>query len=326
MYISIDVKEIEERIGYEFKNKKMLYQAFTRKSFSNENGGQNNEVLEFIGDKAIDNIVIDVLISYYGKTNEVDELETSIPVGQLSKTKSQLVNKTMLAHRIDIMGLKKYLLLGKGDETENIDDELSVKEDLFESIVGAVKIDSENDYNAIYKTVIQMLDPYFYLENGFDADNKDYISFVYEYVKKHTCSYPVPLYNEENNMWNCCIILPNQLIYRGSGKSKFSARYNACKNCYNDLVDKGYISSIVNIFDIIGEPEISKSLDQLNRLKTKGFFENVRDSYREENGLWICCIEADSLSADGQGTGKTEAKKMAAYNILLKIFVSMKKS
>ncbi len=325
MYISIDVKKIEEIIGYEFTNKKMLYQAFTRSSYSNENGGQNNEVLEFIGDKAIDNVVIDVLLDYYGKINEVDELETSIPVGQLSKTKSQLVNKTMLAHRIEILGLKDYLLLGKGDEAENIDDELSVKEDLFESIVGAVKMDSGNDYNSIYHTVIQMLDPYFYLENGFDAENKDYISIVYEYGKKNTNYYPETMYKEIKNGWNCLVIVSKQLVFEGSGRSKSSARFNACKDCYKYLVDKGYISSILNIFDIIGEPEISRSLDQFNRLKTKGFFESVRDSYREENGLWFCSIETDSFSGEGQGVGKTEARRMAAYNLLLKMFTSMKK-
>ena len=50
-----------------FKNLDLLNQAFTRRSYSEENGGENNEVLEFIGDKALDFAVIKLLIDKYGK-------------------------------------------------------------------------------------------------------------------------------------------------------------------------------------------------------------------------------------------------------------------
>ena len=45
---------IQGQIGYRFNNLDLLKQAFTRRSYSEENGGENNEVLEFIGDKALD--------------------------------------------------------------------------------------------------------------------------------------------------------------------------------------------------------------------------------------------------------------------------------
>ena len=41
---------IEKQIGYTFENKELLQQAFIRRSYSKENGGEDNEVLEFIGD------------------------------------------------------------------------------------------------------------------------------------------------------------------------------------------------------------------------------------------------------------------------------------
>ncbi len=40
---------VQNQIGYDFKNPLLLRQAFVRKSYSSENGGENNEVLEFIG-------------------------------------------------------------------------------------------------------------------------------------------------------------------------------------------------------------------------------------------------------------------------------------
>lgn len=44
---------VQNQIGYEFKNQRLLRQAFVRKSYSAENGGENNEVLEFIGDTVL---------------------------------------------------------------------------------------------------------------------------------------------------------------------------------------------------------------------------------------------------------------------------------
>ena len=58
-----DLVFIQDQIGYEFKNLSLLMQAFTRRSYSEENGGENNEVLEFIGDKVLDFFVVKFLIT-----------------------------------------------------------------------------------------------------------------------------------------------------------------------------------------------------------------------------------------------------------------------
>lgn len=59
-------KMVQGQIGYDFKNLDLLQQAFTRRSYTAENGGENNEVLEFIGDKALDFMVVKLLIQKYG--------------------------------------------------------------------------------------------------------------------------------------------------------------------------------------------------------------------------------------------------------------------
>ena len=53
-----ELKRIEDIIGYNFNNLDLLQQAFVRRSYSEENGGENNEVLEFIGDKALDIVIV----------------------------------------------------------------------------------------------------------------------------------------------------------------------------------------------------------------------------------------------------------------------------
>ena len=61
-----DLAEIQDKIGYPFANLDLLQQAFVRRSYSKENGGEDNEVLEFIGDKVLDFIVVKLLAEKYG--------------------------------------------------------------------------------------------------------------------------------------------------------------------------------------------------------------------------------------------------------------------
>ena len=57
---------------------------------------------------------------------------------ELTKIKSRMVEKRTLANRIDELGFAELLLMGKGDIKNNVAKEMSVMEDLFEAILGAV--------------------------------------------------------------------------------------------------------------------------------------------------------------------------------------------
>lgn len=75
--------EVQKKIGYWFNNTDLLLQAFTRSSYSTQYGGENNEVLEFLGDKVLDFYVVKVISDrfgfvksqsdYYDKENDNDE-------------------------------------------------------------------------------------------------------------------------------------------------------------------------------------------------------------------------------------------------------------
>ena len=66
-----DLMFIQSQIGYEFKNLDLLQQAFTRRSYSEENGGENNEVLEFIGDKVLDLFAVKYLITHNSNSTQL---------------------------------------------------------------------------------------------------------------------------------------------------------------------------------------------------------------------------------------------------------------
>ena len=61
-----ELEIIQNRIGYRFYNPDLLQQAFVRRSYAVENGGEDNEVLEFIGDKALDICIVKILVEKFG--------------------------------------------------------------------------------------------------------------------------------------------------------------------------------------------------------------------------------------------------------------------
>lgn len=156
-----NVKKIESTIGYTFRDASLLAQAFTRSSFCNENNRgrvkyQSNEILEFFGDSVLSAAVVTYLINERTERYE-HGVRSELAEGEFSNVKSRLCDKKSLSCAIDRLGLQKYLRLGEGDRKLGIAEEPSVKEDLFESIIGAVFIDSDKNMNAVSTVVSKML-------------------------------------------------------------------------------------------------------------------------------------------------------------------------
>ena len=183
----------------------MLKQAFTRRSYSEENGGENNEVLEFIGDKVLDLVAVKILIQNYGhlangdpvdgtklsvweqefkrnqpgyKDPDINSFSCDCNENDLTKIKSRMVSKKALAGRTDELGFSEYLIMGKGDIQNNVNEEYSVKEDLFEAIVGAVTIDSGWNLNALQGVIEAMLVPEDVLSDDTDTN---YVRMIQEW-------------------------------------------------------------------------------------------------------------------------------------------------
>ena len=137
---------IQEKIGYKFNEQYLLVQAFTRKSFATENyNWEDNEKLEFVGDKVLDFIVVKKLTNLYGfraetvsqslesiqrgekisEDNLVDEVnfEFVYSEGEMTEIKKQVVQTSFLARAIEALELEKYLLMGKGDIKNNVQNE-----------------------------------------------------------------------------------------------------------------------------------------------------------------------------------------------------------
>ena len=159
---NFDILEIERIIGYTFKDKSLLLQSFTRTSFCNEHNGhgeeyQSNEVLEFFGDGVLSVAIISFMLNEC-TARYSHGIKTELNEGDFSNLKSKLSDKQNLSKSMKALGLQKYLRMGEGDAKLGIADEPSVMEDLFESIIGAIYVDSDMSMEAVIKSVTGMLD------------------------------------------------------------------------------------------------------------------------------------------------------------------------
>ena len=347
-----DLMFIQSQIGYEFKNLDLLQQAFIRRSFSEENGGENNEVLEFIGDKVLDLFVVKYLTEKHGfLLSELDDTEVDFDEFSCEKTEAELteikkllVQKKTLANRIDVLGLSDYLLMGKGDILQNISEENSVKEDLFEAILGAIAIDSNWNIEALENAVSIMLAPESILS---DSDTEDYVSLIQEWSYSKNKS--IPLYHFEKSgyeitwyipfdgvsqqsesifdqeihktKYHCLLKLSDDLpIFRGFGKTQPEAKRNVCKLAYEYLCKK---DMWLSISDEIDNPNKDDAINQLEILARRDYFSiptyEFNQTYdKDGNPVWesICRIAEKEKSFSAKSSSKKDAKKSAAYQML----------
>ena len=169
----INVNEIEKKIGYKFRDKSLLLQALTRTSFVNEHKGrtntpyQSNEVLEFFGDSILSASIVTLFIKEFSLRYE-HGVRTKLGEGDFTVIRSRLTDKKNLSKRALELGLGEYLRMGEGDAKLGIKNEPSVLEDVFESIIGAVYIDSDMNLEVVNRVVAGMLD----IASVVNTDNK----------------------------------------------------------------------------------------------------------------------------------------------------------
>ena len=128
------LRELQETIGYEFKDRALLKQALTHSSYANEHKMDHshcNERLEFLGDAVLELVTSDFLYHKYA----------DLPEGELTKTRASIVCELTLAACAGDIRLGERLYLGKGEEATGGRLRNSVVSDAFEALIGAVYLD-----------------------------------------------------------------------------------------------------------------------------------------------------------------------------------------
>lgn len=126
--------ELQERIGYSFRQEGLLRQAVTHSSYANEKHMKklsDNERLEFLGDAVLEVVSSEFLYRNYPK----------LPEGDLTKLRASIVCEPTLALCTREIGLGDYLYLGKGEDLTGGRGRKSILSDALEAVIGAIYLD-----------------------------------------------------------------------------------------------------------------------------------------------------------------------------------------
>lgn len=242
---------IFEKFKYDFKNDNLLKQAFTRKSYAVEQHRESNEVLEFLGDRVLDYIVTKKMLEKYSPIKKDDYFKSEYSEGFYTELKKTIVNGKTLSKKIEELDLNKYLIVNKSDKQGNVINEDSVKEDLFEALIGAITIDINYDIEQVEKIIENVID--FDIKfNDFEKnyqkklsdeiikykDRKDnYVGCLNEMSQKGYIFKPQYEYEQVKEKWKCsCTINKIEFIGKGKGNSKKNANNLAAKKMLEHII------------------------------------------------------------------------------------------
>lgn len=208
-------------LGIEIENIDLLTVALTHSSYSNEEGGENYERLEFLGDSVLQLIMSE----YFYKNADLSE-------GDMSKTRASYVCENALYEYSKKINLIPYIKLGHGlDHTINE----TIIADVFEAVLAVIYLEKglivAKEY--IYKVII----PFVLEKRVFLSDYKSHLQEMVQTEKK---SLEYILIEEtgpaHDKRFKVSVLVDNIVFGTGIGRSKKEAEQNAAKDAIKKAV------------------------------------------------------------------------------------------
>ena len=218
--MKIDYSKLEKKIDYKFINKNLLVQSLTHKSFNKMN---NNEKIEFLGDRVLGLVIAKKLLEIYPEEKE----------GILDKKYSSLVNKKTCLEISKSINLQNYILIFN-PKNRSVTIEDKVISDSCEALIGAIYLD--RGFNITEKIILDLWKEKIKESVITQIDAKTKLQeFSLKKFKK------LPTYKIISNtgprhkpIFRIAVKLQNTKFYNGEGKSKKEAEQNAALLCLND--------------------------------------------------------------------------------------------
>lgn len=244
-----ELRTIEAVIGYRFQNPSLLKQAFTRSSYVNELAGgrhpsdtESNEVLEFFGDSVLSMALAYLLLEKYSEIGE-SGLKSRLGEKDFTLIKSNMSDKRALANAIRQLGIGKYMRLSRGDQNQNVLEKDSPNEDLFESIVAAVALDSGMDFPIILDVVRRLDDVDRLLAMREGEAEKPAKTRLKEYCEKHHIAYHYEIVGTEGpdhaKTYFARLTVEGHPPFKGEGAGRAKAEADAARAAIRVLVAMG---------------------------------------------------------------------------------------
>ncbi len=225
----IDFSKFEKKINIEFKDKNLLKQAFTHRSYINENppppGGlplEHNERMEFLGDAVLELAITEYLYRNYPHKTE----------GEMTGFRAALVNAKMLSEVAGKISMGDFLLLSRGESKDNGRARQFILANTFEALVGAIYLDS--GYAAAFEFLTRSLLPEIkeIIAKKLWIDSKSLFQEKAQEFESVTPSYKVIKETgpDHAKYFIVGVHIGDELVAEGEGVSKQEAEQDAASN------------------------------------------------------------------------------------------------
>lgn len=212
------LKEFEKILGYSFRDKELLREALTHKSYKSP---VNNERLEFLGDAVLDLIVGEYLFKKFPKANE----------GELSKLRASLVNEEGFAKLANRLKIGDFIFISQAEENNHGRTKPSLLSNAFEAVMGAIYL--EEGLERVRKIALELLEEA-YPKIDLNSLFKDYKTTLQELTQAR---YGVtPTYKllgssgpDHKKEFEVAVLLHDETIATAKGRSKKNAQQEAAK-------------------------------------------------------------------------------------------------
>jgi len=230
--MNIDFSLFEKKVAIQFKNKDLLRQAFTHRSFLNENPNlklQHNERLEYLGDAVLELVVTEYLFKEFPDK----------PEGELTAYRAALVNTQSISLVAQELSMNDFLLLSRGESKDIGKARQYILANTFEAVIGAVYLDS--GYGEASRFIASYLLPRLkeILEKRLWQDAKSSFQEKAQEEAGVTPSYTVVKETgpDHDKQFTVGVYLDEELVATGEGKSKQEAEQGAAQKA---LEKKGW--------------------------------------------------------------------------------------
>ncbi len=224
-----DFNEFEEKIGIKFNDQNFLKQAFTHRSFLNENKNfksGHNERLEFLGDAVLELVTTDFLYTKYPEKNE----------GDLTSIRSALVNAQTCAEVAAEIKVNDFLLLSRGEAKDEGRARQYILANALEAIIGSIYIDSgyEKARDFILKYITPKTEQIVAEELWVDAKSK--FQEKAQDIESITPSYQTIKETgpDHDKKFTVGVFLGGQMVAEGEGESKQDAEQDAARKALKE--------------------------------------------------------------------------------------------
>ena len=222
--MKINPSVLEKKIKLKFKDQNILIKSLTHKSFDSKN---NNEKIEFLGDRVLGLIIAKKLLEIYPKEKE----------GILDKKYASLVNKKRCLEIAKKIELEKYILVLK-PKNKKIEIEDKIVADCLEALIGALYLDQ--GFNVTEKFILNQWSEHILASVVTQIDAKTKLQeYSLKIFKK------LPTYKLISNtgprhkpLFKVAVKIKNTKFFTGNGSSKKDAEQNAANLCLESVIKK----------------------------------------------------------------------------------------